>query len=362
MKKSLLFAAAIVLGMLPGLNASAALQDDVRGRILLQVEKNGEAWYSNPETGRLYFLGRPVDALELMRQVGLGISNENLDKLQGEGVHEGPADISLSRSLVGRIVLQVEDKGQAWYINPVDLNRYFLGSPADAFRVLREQGLGISNANLGLLPLSQDYTESTRLLNIAENAVAVELSEGTIWDNAQTEIDAGNLTRLAKDNKFVYKLRLLSPVSSEEYGYLGKGVYYYSSSGLMSEAEYLRSELFVQIEGEQASQKIIGEMLAIQAALQTYRDNVGGYPLSKEAGDLIGIPGRDILTLENGFFGSADESVLHKTELPAVADVSYVYKSADGSSYTLNFSLPVSVEGFAAGSYVLTPSGISAAS
>lgn len=38
----------------------------MKGRILLQVERNGEAWYVNPDDGKKYFLGRPGDALKVL--------------------------------------------------------------------------------------------------------------------------------------------------------------------------------------------------------------------------------------------------------------------------------------------------------
>jgi hypothetical protein len=37
-----------------------------KGKILLQVEGNGEAWYVNPDDGKRYFLGRPAEALALL--------------------------------------------------------------------------------------------------------------------------------------------------------------------------------------------------------------------------------------------------------------------------------------------------------
>jgi hypothetical protein len=42
----------------------------------------------------------------------------------------------------------VEDHGRAYYVNPVDLKMHYLGRPADAFSVMRNLGLGITNANL----------------------------------------------------------------------------------------------------------------------------------------------------------------------------------------------------------------------
>ena len=56
--------------------------ENLSGKILLQVEENGEAWYFNPEDLYRYYLGRPLDAFNLMREWGIGISNKDLKKIQ----------------------------------------------------------------------------------------------------------------------------------------------------------------------------------------------------------------------------------------------------------------------------------------
>lgn len=122
--------------------ASAA---SLNGRILLQVESHGEAWYVNPVNSQRYYLGRPNDAFSIMRSLGLGVSNANI-----ESYLSGTAPNRLS----GRILLQVEDKGQAFFVNPLNLKLYYLGRPADAFNIMRSLGLGISNTNLNSIAIS----------------------------------------------------------------------------------------------------------------------------------------------------------------------------------------------------------------
>lgn len=38
----------------------------------------------------------------------------------------------LPERLTGRILLQVESHGEAWYVNQTNLKRYYLGRPSDA--------------------------------------------------------------------------------------------------------------------------------------------------------------------------------------------------------------------------------------
>ena len=136
-----------VLGLVP-INFSNAqnLSDRLSGKILLQVECAGQAWYIDPESKERAFLGRPADAFRIMRELGLGISEADYN-------HFG--DVAPSR-LSGKILLKVEDNGKAYYINPADLKMHYLGRPADAFAIMRTLGLGITNLNLDLIPTDPD--------------------------------------------------------------------------------------------------------------------------------------------------------------------------------------------------------------
>ena len=199
-----------------------SLSERLSGKILLQVESNGEAWYVNPKDFKRYYLGRPADAFALMRSVGIGITNENLNKIQvadfdfsgrldtdGDGLSDAiedalgsdknkadtdddgyndrteivsgfnPSssaqfDIDSAFAFIhkGKIFLQVEGRGEAWYINPDNNRRYFLGSPDDAFSLMRKLGLGISNSDLTKITSGgvasgsgQIYPEPGNLLN-----------------------------------------------------------------------------------------------------------------------------------------------------------------------------------------------------
>jgi len=134
----------------PERTEAAGMAEKLAGRIVLSVQENGEAWYVNPVDFRRYFLGRPADAFRVMRELGLGINETQFQEIAQAGLPvEG--NRALAARLSGRIILQVEKNGEAWYINPVDLKKYYLGRPEDAFRVMRELGLGITRADLALI-------------------------------------------------------------------------------------------------------------------------------------------------------------------------------------------------------------------
>ena len=178
-------------------NAGENLSEKLAGRILLQVKSAGEAWYLNPANEKRYYLGRPADAFDIMRRISTGITNTGLAKFQvglieyddldddgdglvnrlenalgtnpavadtdGDGYDDKyeiinnynpittgplPIDNDFAALNKGKIFLQVEGDGEAWYLNPVDLKRYYLGRPADAFLIMRKLSLGITDENI----------------------------------------------------------------------------------------------------------------------------------------------------------------------------------------------------------------------
>ncbi|MFZ5364741.1 MAG: SH3 domain-containing protein [Patescibacteria group bacterium] len=111
------------------------------GYIFLQVQSKGEAYYYHPVDGRGYYLGRPADAFKIMRELSLGATHKFIHETKTWPEH-----------VIGRILLDVEDMGKAYYIFPKDRKKYYLGKPDDAFKIMRELGLGISDSDLSYLP------------------------------------------------------------------------------------------------------------------------------------------------------------------------------------------------------------------
>lgn len=124
----------------------------LKGQIILRVERNGEAYYLNPDTRQLHYLGSPEGAFRIMSSEGVGISNRDLQTIQIGNLSSvrpfiGRRTVKQPARYIGRIFLAVEQKGEAWYVSPVDGKRYFLGRPAEAFQIMQRFGLGISESN-----------------------------------------------------------------------------------------------------------------------------------------------------------------------------------------------------------------------
>lgn len=153
MKRSILFILTLSL-TIPAVSLAAErdLSSDLAGRILLQVEEHGQAWYLNPVDSKRYYLRDGDEAYRLMRDFGLGITNTDLAKLPTTKGQSG--DQALAKRLSGRIVLQVQEHGEAWYINPADGLRYYLQDGPAAYQIMRQLSLGITNADLGTIAIS----------------------------------------------------------------------------------------------------------------------------------------------------------------------------------------------------------------
>jgi hypothetical protein len=136
--------------------ADQSLAQRLSGLILLQVESHGEAWYVNPYNNKKYYLGRPADALNIMKNLGLGATHDFIVSRAAYPDH-----------VLGKILIDVDDYGKAYYIYPKDKKRYYLGRPDDAFAVMKQLGLGITNANLNKITVGfitaepADQTSST---------------------------------------------------------------------------------------------------------------------------------------------------------------------------------------------------------
>jgi hypothetical protein len=146
--------------LIPLLNAKAdGLSDRLKGKILLQVEDAGQAWYVEPETKQRAFLGRPSDAFRIMRELGLGISEQTYNSFNGYAPD----------NLAGKILLRVKANGEAYYVNPDDNKLHFLNRPTDAFGVMRNLGLGIKNEKLNQISIHNKYKQNNITGNSNQN-------------------------------------------------------------------------------------------------------------------------------------------------------------------------------------------------
>ena len=180
------------------------LVNRLKGKIVLQTERHGEAWYIYPKDGLRYYLRNGEVAYKVMRFLGDGIKNIDIAKIpvgtesrfkdldsdtdglsdkmeeglktnpkifdtDGDGVGDGDEvlknntnpfgtgklvyDKKIIDKSRGKILLQVESRGEAWYVNPSDNKRYYMKDGSSAYQIMKFLSLGILNKNIDQMPI-----------------------------------------------------------------------------------------------------------------------------------------------------------------------------------------------------------------
>lgn len=172
----------------------------LKGQIILKVQGNGEAYYVSPSSPRLIYLGQGGQALDTLLNHSSGITDATLrgvvpgitrpfgadsdmdgltdnyemaigtkalnfnsdndrysDFLEVKngfdplGYGAWPASSAATEKLKGRILLQVESRGQSWYVNPKDGKRYLFSDKYDTAEMIKIVGTGITNYTFDLM-------------------------------------------------------------------------------------------------------------------------------------------------------------------------------------------------------------------
>jgi uncharacterized protein YkwD len=244
-------------------NVSAAR---LSGLILLEVENKGAAWYVSPVDGKRYSLGRPVEALALVRKLALGVNSKSLAEIE----KTKPARLS------GRILLNVEDAGKAYYFNPRDKKLYYLGNPLMMFEVMKRAALGIKSADLVKIALAlteqadgqQAVVVATSSEQVANDYLAIEKK---IQELVNTERVKNGLQALKWNDDLALAARKHSQDQAEE------------NKQLISQQK-LCSYPFIHHEGTVSglyhADRLNGQGIYYQAASA---ENIALIPESKEA-------------------------------------------------------------------------------
>ncbi|HDQ22377.1 MAG TPA: hypothetical protein ENN28_00185 [Candidatus Uhrbacteria bacterium] len=141
---------------------SSSTMSHTKGYILLQVQEHGEAWYVDPVSFKRYYMKDGPTAYEMMRTFGLGITDADLAKIPSvvdTTAMNNSSSIcsynSLANRLKGKILLQVQKNGEAWYVYPKTCRMIYMKDGSAAYEIMRFLGLGITNADLSKIAASE---------------------------------------------------------------------------------------------------------------------------------------------------------------------------------------------------------------
>ena len=105
------------------------------GFVLVDLGSAHELWYLDPVTHQASCAEGESRVLPLLRRYALGITNANVAQVGEVGTAGAPGP--LAKRLAGRILLQVEEHGEAWYVDPSSGARTYLPPTAEAFITMR---------------------------------------------------------------------------------------------------------------------------------------------------------------------------------------------------------------------------------
>ena len=146
----------------------------LRGKILLQVEDKGQAWYIDQKTGEKNYMANGNEAFNIMRSLGVGITSKDLEKIKNN------KNLALRQS--GKIFLQVESKGEAYYVD-FNGNLHYLKNGSGAYEVMRKLGLGITNKDLEKINISI----KSKIPSISATRIDKDIKSDNQSDNASEE-------------------------------------------------------------------------------------------------------------------------------------------------------------------------------
>jgi len=115
--------------------AATSTAKRLSGQVVYSKEKPNELWVVNPKTLQRTIVSNYKETLNLFKTKFVGISELNFNKITSVG-SDLKNNIELAKKFIGKIMLRVENHGAAWYVNPVDLQKYDLSDSLNFFKNL----------------------------------------------------------------------------------------------------------------------------------------------------------------------------------------------------------------------------------
>ncbi|NTU99225.1 hypothetical protein HGA64_04460, partial [Candidatus Falkowbacteria bacterium] len=170
------------------------------GKILLPQGIDGVAWYVNPSDLKRYYFGTPEEAFIMITKVGTPIADKELKKIPSSTLEKGNAKTVAKYK--GRILIQTDDHGKAWYLNPADGIRYYLGRPEAAFDTLKKLGQKTSAAKLNQIAIKTGHDNTFAKYFNEELGISFIYPRVGEWGANQAELITKPNIKTLLDNPF----------------------------------------------------------------------------------------------------------------------------------------------------------------
>lgn len=112
-------------------------------------------WYVEPESQTRYLLNDGKSVSQLLKNLGLGIANKDLAKIP-TSTESLNVDYELTHNMRGKFLLQVEENGEAWYVNPLDNLRYSIANGKEGLKTLQKLGIEVDDVKMRAIPITKE--------------------------------------------------------------------------------------------------------------------------------------------------------------------------------------------------------------
>ncbi|MEZ7821074.1 MAG: hypothetical protein QMB51_02075, partial [Patescibacteria group bacterium] len=213
------------------------------GKVLVETDNKSKIWYVDPLKKEKYPLNSESDAVDVMKKVGVGISNKDINRIKlPTSKYSNWRDYTFAKNLSGRIFVQVQDKGQAWYIDPINFRKYYLGSGKNALNILKSLSIKAKSSEINKIKtgtislatvnpagisngIQDDKKEVIIVPDTKSLSLSVNNSNGASGSVTMIQNDQ-NITYTKKDFVKTYVVNsevILYPVADYGYKFIGWG-------------------------------------------------------------------------------------------------------------------------------------------
>jgi len=130
--------------------AANATSKKFAGQVIYRTDKPSQLWLVNPKTYNRSRVSDYKTTLAFYKNKFAGITEADFKKIAAADT-SALSDNKLAKKLAGKIILRVEKKGAAWYVNPTDLKKYDLSSSASFFKNLPLLAVKVTPTELALI-------------------------------------------------------------------------------------------------------------------------------------------------------------------------------------------------------------------
>jgi len=160
--------------------SGTAKLETVAAGTVLHIIAETDGWYKvETNNGNIGWTGSSlmtvVNEPEIVPEPVLYEEEEILKQVQNDSI-----DLSFKDRVKGQLLLQVQQNGEIWYVDPIEYKRYYV-SVTNALPLFRKLSLGITNNDLATIPLTGS-SQSSSLGNRLKGRLLLAVEDlGRVW-------------------------------------------------------------------------------------------------------------------------------------------------------------------------------------